>query len=110
MLQVSCCLLSRVEHHRSLQLKHTLVSTFVKPDFKFQQALLQNPNPNPGPQIVNQACSKSFLGAFSGNELLPGSEPSAHCYCGYQFGYFSGQLGDGAAMYLGEVSVDLNSS
>jgi len=40
---------------------------------------------------------------FSGNKHIPGSEPAAHCYCGYQFGYFSGQLGDGAAMYLGEV-------
>jgi uncharacterized protein YdiU (UPF0061 family) len=35
--------------------------------------------------------------------LLPGSEPAAHCYCGHQFGAFSGQLGDGATMYLGEV-------
>lgn len=35
---------------------------------------------------------------FSGNKLLPGAEPSAHCYCGHQFGYFSGQLGDGATM------------
>eukprot|EP01087_Luapelamoeba_hula_P011200 TRINITY_DN3014_c0_g1_i1.p1 TRINITY_DN3014_c0_g1~~TRINITY_DN3014_c0_g1_i1.p1 ORF type:complete len:763 (+),score=176.43 TRINITY_DN3014_c0_g1_i1:37-2325(+) len=40
---------------------------------------------------------------FSGNKLIPGVEPAAHCYCGYQFGYFSGQLGDGATMYLGEV-------
>ncbi|KAE8616053.1 hypothetical protein XENTR_v10008705 [Xenopus tropicalis] len=40
---------------------------------------------------------------FSGNRLLPGSEPAAHCYCGHQFGNFAGQLGDGAAMYLGEV-------
>ncbi|GFR47232.1 hypothetical protein Agub_g8916, partial [Astrephomene gubernaculifera] len=44
-----------------------------------------------------------FPAFFSGNRLLPGSEPAAHCYCGYQFGLFSGQLGDGAAMYLGEV-------
>ena len=35
---------------------------------------------------------------FSGNRILPGSETAAHCYCGHQFGYFSGQLGDGAAM------------
>lgn len=35
--------------------------------------------------------------------IIPGSEPAAHCYCGYQFGYFSGQLGDGATMYLGEI-------
>ncbi|KAG9490110.1 hypothetical protein GDO78_005805 [Eleutherodactylus coqui] len=40
---------------------------------------------------------------FSGNRLLPGSQPAAHCYCGHQFGSFAGQLGDGAAMYLGEV-------
>lgn len=40
---------------------------------------------------------------FSGNKKLPGSRTAAHCYCGHQFGYFSGQLGDGAAMYLGEV-------
>ncbi|PVD37284.1 hypothetical protein C0Q70_04281 [Pomacea canaliculata] len=40
---------------------------------------------------------------FSGNKLLPGSQPAAHCYCGHQFGVFAGQLGDGAAMYLGEI-------
>jgi uncharacterized protein YdiU (UPF0061 family) len=40
---------------------------------------------------------------FSGNRLFPGAMPHAHCYCGFQFGAFSGQLGDGAAMYLGEV-------
>ncbi len=62
----------------------------------------------------------------SGNKIIPGTEPAAHCYCGHQFGYFSyvclllvadlnwcvslsifvccsGQLGDGATMYLGEV-------
>lgn len=41
---------------------------------------------------------------MSGNRLLPGMDPVAHCYCGYQFGNFAGQLGDGAAIYLGEVS------
>ncbi|KAL4219840.1 hypothetical protein ACF0H5_020251 [Mactra antiquata] len=45
---------------------------------------------------------------FSGNKLLPGSQTAAHCYCGHQFGYFSGQLGDGAAMYLGEVINNAN--
>jgi uncharacterized protein YdiU (UPF0061 family) len=34
---------------------------------------------------------------------MPGSERAAHCYCGHQFGSFAGQLGDGAAIYLGEV-------
>jgi hypothetical protein len=40
---------------------------------------------------------------MAGNKLLPGSIPSAHCYCGHQFGSFSGQLGDGATLYLGHV-------
>lgn len=44
-----------------------------------------------------------FVQYMSGNRLLPGSQSAAHCYCGHQSGYFSGQLGDGAAMYLGEV-------
>ena len=43
---------------------------------------------------------------FGGNALLPGTEPAAHCYCGHQFGQFAGQLGDGAAMYLGEVCTE----
>jgi len=49
------------------------------------------------------AIDPKFAEYFSGNTLLPGSDPAAHCYCGHQFGYFSGQLGDGRAMYLGEV-------
>lgn len=43
---------------------------------------------------------KDFAEYFSGNKLLPGSETAAHCYCGHQFGHFSGQLGDGAAMLV----------
>ena len=39
-----------------------------------------------------------FVQYMSGNKLLPGSQTAAHCYCGHQQGYFSGQLGDGAAM------------
>ncbi len=34
---------------------------------------------------------------------MPGSDPAAHNYCGHQFGHFAGQLGDGAAISLGEV-------
>ena len=41
---------------------------------------------------------EDFKEYFSGNQLLNGSQSAAHCYCGHQFGYFSGQLGDGAAM------------
>ncbi|KAJ9531989.1 hypothetical protein QJQ45_003694 [Haematococcus lacustris] len=50
-----------------------------------------------------QAQEPDFVASMAGNKLLPGSQPAAHCYCGHQFGHFSGQLGDGAAMYLGEV-------
>ena len=46
---------------------------------------------------------KSFAEFFSGNQIMPGSETYSHCYCGHQFGVFAGQLGDGAAIYLGEV-------
>ncbi|XP_022088573.1 selenoprotein O-like isoform X1 [Acanthaster planci] len=54
--------------------------------------------------LDEKECDRSeFAQYFSGNKLLPGAEVAAHCYCGHQFGYFSGQLGDGAAMYLGEV-------
>ena len=43
---------------------------------------------------------EDFPAYFSGNKLLTGSEPAAHCYCGHQFGSFAGQLGDGAAMLV----------
>jgi uncharacterized protein YdiU (UPF0061 family) len=76
-----------------------------------------NPTPLENPQIVSIARpvaemlnleleeSKDVdLAAYlSGNKLIPGSECAAHCYCGHQFGSFAGQLGDGAAIYLGEV-------
>ena len=40
---------------------------------------------------------------FSGNRILPGSEPIAMVYAGHQFGGFVPQLGDGRAHLLGEV-------
>ncbi|KAI9912265.1 hypothetical protein PsorP6_009475 [Peronosclerospora sorghi] len=49
---------------------------------------------------------ESLVPILAGNNLLPGSETAAQCYCGHQFGFFSGQLGDGAALYLGEVVTD----
>lgn len=55
------------------------------------------------PAELNRA---DFAEFFGGNKIIPGAEPAAHCYCGHQFGHFSGQLGDGATMYLGEVIND----
>lgn len=40
---------------------------------------------------------------FTGNRLLPGSDPHAMNYGGHQFGNWAGQLGDGRAIVLGEV-------
>ena len=40
---------------------------------------------------------------LSGSKLMAGSKPSAHNYCGYQFGSWAGQLGDGRAHMLGSV-------
>lgn len=50
-----------------------------------------------------EAQRATFARYFSGNLVPAGAEPAAHCYCGHQFGTFAGQLGDGAAMYLGEL-------
>lgn len=40
---------------------------------------------------------------FSGNQIMPGSEPIATAYAGHQFGHFVPQLGDGRAHLLGEI-------
>lgn len=52
---------------------------------------------------LSEVSRPEFVQYMSGNRPLPGSQTAAHCYCGHQSGYFSGQLGDGAAMYVGEV-------
>ena len=46
----------------------------------------------------SEVARAEFVEYFGGCRVLPGSEPAAHCYCGHQFGHFSGQLGDGCAM------------
>lgn len=52
------------------------------------------------------AKESDFLQYFSGNKLLDGSEIAAHTYCGHQYGFFSGQLGDGATVYVGEIESE----
>eukprot|EP00750_Incisomonas_marina_P014772 INCI17856.2.p1 GENE.INCI17856.2~~INCI17856.2.p1 ORF type:complete len:620 (-),score=86.42 INCI17856.2:2342-4201(-) len=44
-----------------------------------------------------------FAEIFSGNEVVEGAVPFAHCYGGFQFGNWAGQLGDGRAVSLGHV-------
>ncbi|MBT5054040.1 MAG: YdiU family protein [Gammaproteobacteria bacterium] len=47
--------------------------------------------------------SKDATQVFAGNELLPGADPLATVYAGFQFGNWNPQLGDGRALLLGEV-------
>ena len=50
--------------------------------------------------------SEGALQTFSGNHILPGSEPIASVYAGHQFGGWNPQLGDGRAILLGEVIAE----
>ena len=49
--------------------------------------------------------STSFVRVFSGNELMEGMRTFAANYGGHQFGNWAGQLGDGRAISLGEVTT-----
>ncbi|WP_417749772.1 protein adenylyltransferase SelO [Rosistilla oblonga] len=48
--------------------------------------------------------SKGFTDVFSGAVVPEGADPYAMCYGGHQFGNWAGQLGDGRAINLAEVS------
>jgi len=48
--------------------------------------------------------SDEFLNIFSGTTVFPGTKPFALNYAGHQFGNWAGQLGDGRAINLAEVS------
>ncbi len=75
------------------------------------------PTPLPEPYLVsfnadaarlidldrNEAARADFAEHFTGNRLLPGSDPLAMLYAGHQFGHYVPQLGDGRAILLGEV-------
>ena len=49
-----------------------------------------------------------WLEALAGNALLPGMAAYATCYGGHQFGHWAQQLGDGRAIFLGEVLTPAN--
>jgi serine/tyrosine/threonine adenylyltransferase len=49
--------------------------------------------------------SHCALQVLSGNALWQGSNPVATVYSGHQFGVWAGQLGDGRALWLGEVDT-----
>ncbi len=49
--------------------------------------------------------SPEAVEAFSGNRPIEGSRPLASVYSGHQFGVWAGQLGDGRALLLGEITT-----
>jgi uncharacterized protein YdiU (UPF0061 family) len=49
--------------------------------------------------------SNEALQVFSGSGVWPGMRPLASVYSGHQFGVWAGQLGDGRALWLGEVET-----
>ncbi|CAO3591091.1 unnamed protein product [Absidia cylindrospora] len=75
------------------------------------------PDPSPDPVLLSAATSSAnaidldpasfttpqFLSVFSGETILPGTQPYALNYAGHQFSLFAGQLGDGRAISLFET-------
>ena len=49
--------------------------------------------------------STDVLNVLSGGGTFQGSDPVASVYSGHQFGHWAGQLGDGRAIYLGEIQT-----
>ena len=79
---------------------------------KIRPTTVQDPrlflwNPGLAEQLMIPDALKSdpvvLAGAFSGNYIIPGSDPIATAYAGHQFGNFVPRLGDGRAHLLGEV-------
>ncbi len=58
-------------------------------------AALLGLDPTPSPELVE---------VLAGNRIVPGMQPYAACYGGHQFGTWAGQLGDGRAITLGEIT------
>jgi uncharacterized protein YdiU (UPF0061 family) len=70
----------------------------------FQHALAQDLGLPPDTHL-----SEDALHAFTGNRPLAGSQPLASVYSGHQFGHWAGQLGDGRAIWLGEIDTPTGS-
>ena len=52
------------------------------------------------------AAESTVAEVLGGNRQVPGMATWAACYGGHQFGHWAGQLGDGRAISLGEVTND----
>lgn len=54
--------------------------------------------------VSKDVTSEAFLSVFSGTSIYPETKPFAMAYAGHQFGNWAGQLGDGRAINLFEVT------
>ena len=54
---------------------------------------------------IADADEAAFIDIFTGNQILANSKPLSAVYSGHQFGNWAGQLGDGRAILLGDVSA-----
>jgi len=75
-----------------------------------------SPTPVAAPRLIasSRACeellglgpdaSRQAVEILAGNAVVAGMDPHAACYGGHQFGHWAGQLGDGRAITLGDVS------
>ena len=79
--------------------------SFVKPKKTIKPEVLHVSNDMASVVGITEAeqSSEEFKNVFTGNMLLPNSNPYAMCYGGHQFGNWAGQLGDGRAINLAEV-------
>jgi len=87
---------------------------------RFYSELPAEPVPQPRWVAVSDSCARLLglpldwwqrddwraIDVFSGNATWPGMQPLASVYSGHQFGVWAGQLGDGRALWLGEVQTD----
>jgi serine/tyrosine/threonine adenylyltransferase len=54
---------------------------------------------------LDPVVTPELVEVLAGNRVVPGMAPYAACYGGHQFGSWAGQLGDGRAITLGEVTT-----
>lgn len=91
--------------HRFLALPSSFYTELAPTPLKEPHRILHNSELCEALNLSDQLIhSDVFLNALSGNEIDPTSRPSAAVYSGHQFGIWAGQLGDGRAILLGELS------
>jgi uncharacterized protein YdiU (UPF0061 family) len=91
-------------------------NSYASLDELFYERTKPVPVPNPRLFLWNSSLAKELMipgeleddptalaQIFSGNRMLPGSDPIATAYAGHQFGSFVPRLGDGRAHLLGEM-------